>query len=169
PAPCAMSIWRSVNLADRGAVIVVIVQPSRHCRCSAAMHVIEVRGARAFRRHHQRADGALRRALARKELALMRLQDAFEDLAALRRLRIGHRHAPYVKASLSVPHPELGSNLESRLGDEPEPSPLEVRPQLEYVSERVQGRKIAVPRHRASILVFDVGSAVPELSKDHRE
>src|SRR5262245_45790792 len=99
PAPCAMSICASAKTVRRRTTVDI----SAGRGGLASMHVVEVRGAGPFRRHHQRPDGLLGRTLAREQLALVRLQDALQHLAALRGLRVSHLNGRDAEAGLGVP------------------------------------------------------------------
>src|SRR5204863_5288922 len=83
PAPCAISICASLKIAGAAKIVAI-----SDCRRRAAMDVAEIGGAGALGRHHQRAHGALGRALASEQLALVRLQHALEHFSALRGFRI---------------------------------------------------------------------------------
>ena len=62
-----------------------------------------------------------------EQLALGRLQHAFEHLAALRRLRIGDPDARHAEAPLGIPVGVAVADAQRRLRDEAEAAPLEVR------------------------------------------
>src|SRR5690242_4579361 len=133
PAPCAISMCVSEKTSGRGPAIVVM---SDRRGAGAPVHVVEVRGAGAFRRDHQRSGRTLGRALTAEQLALVRLQHALQDLAALRRLWIGHLNAGHIEPRFSVPRGVVGAEFQGRLRDEPEPPPFEVRPKFEDVGQR---------------------------------
>ena len=67
------------------------------------MLVIVIGRAGAFRRHHQRSDRMLGRALLAEQLALRRLQHALQHFPALRGLRIGDPHARHGEAPFRIP------------------------------------------------------------------
>src|SRR3954447_13786480 len=105
----------------------------------------------------------LGRARRAEDLALPRLDDALEDLAALARLRVGDAHARDREAPLGV---EVGvglAELEPALGDEPEPAPLEVRAQLEDLGHDLERARVAVVGDDAPVLVLDLAAALGEL------
>src|SRR5262245_16734329 len=163
PAPCAISICVSVKRRALGNAIVDI----SHRRRRSAVHVAEVGGTGAFRGHHERTDRAFRRALATEQLALMRFENAFEDLATLRGFRIGDLHARHRETDLCIPRRVSGAKLQRRLRDEAEAPPFEVGAELEHIREHAQRRYIAVPRHNAAVLVFDLGPAITHLPENH--
>src|SRR5262249_24704126 len=107
PAPCAMSMCASAN--DTRGTAMVLMSDRRGGR--PPVHVVVVGGARALRRHHQRADRKFRRAFAAEQLALMRLQHALEHFAALRGLGIGDLHSGHLESALGVPGGVLGPKL----------------------------------------------------------
>ena len=126
-----------------------------------AMLVIIVRGAGAFRRYHQRADGMFRRALLAEQLALRRLEDAFQYFAALRGFRIGDADAGDGEALLGVPLRVAVFDPQGGLGDEAEASPFEIGADLEDFADGFEGGAVAFPGDDAFILVFDDGSCRP--------
>ena len=55
-----------------------------------------------------------------------------------------------------------GRSLQGALGDEPEPSPLEVRAQLEHLGEHGQRLRVALVAHDAGVLVLDLAPALAD-------
>ena len=91
----------------------------------------------------------------------------FEHLAALARLRVGHAHAGHREAELGV---EVGVGVgqpQRALGDEAEPAPLEVRPQLEHLGHHLERAQVALVGDHARVLVLDLAAALGELAQDH--
>ena len=97
PAPCAISICGSRNRIGAEVAVRRTRRQAgvriRSARRGLPMLVVVVGRARAFRRHHQRADRVLGRALLAEQLALGGLEHALQHLAALRGLRVGDPHA----------------------------------------------------------------------------
>src|SRR3954470_13322944 len=93
--------------------------------------VVVVGRAGALGRDHARADRSLGRARGAEDLALPRLYDALQNLAALARLGIRDAHAGDAPAQLRVQVRVRRGQLEPALRDEAHAAPLEVRPQLE--------------------------------------
>src|SRR5262249_24518385 len=87
--------------------------------------VVVVRRARTLRRHHARPDRHLRRTRRPEHSALPRLDDSFQNLAALTRLRVSHSNTRHREAELCVECRELLPQLEGALIDEPQAAPLE--------------------------------------------
>src|SRR6185503_4403570 len=113
----------------------------------------------------QRANRALGCALAAKQLALNRLENAFEHLPALGGFGICHPDACDVEHFLRVPRGVTVADAERRLGDEAEPAPLEVRPELKDLGHRRESGAVAFPRDHASVLVLDDRSSFLELAQ----
>src|SRR5947208_1238614 len=93
--------------------------------------VVVVGGAGALAGDHAGADRPLGRAAGAEDLALPRLDDALEHLAALAGLRVGDADAGNAVGDLGV---EVGvglGQLQPALRDEAHPAPLEVGAQLE--------------------------------------
>src|SRR5207302_10481713 len=105
--------------------------------------VVVVGGARALGGDHAGANRPLGRAGGAEDLALPRLDDALQHLAALAGLRVGHPYAGHREDLLGVEGGVLVAHLEGRVGDEPEAPPLEVRPELNDLVDHLEG--LAVP------------------------
>ncbi len=67
------------------------------------MFVTVISCARSLRGNHQRPHRMFRRAFFAEQLALRRLQNAFQHFATLRRLGIGDAHAGHAEALLGIP------------------------------------------------------------------
>src|ERR1700726_2157959 len=128
---------------------------------------VVVRGAGAFGGHHARADRRLRRASGAENLALPRLENAFEDLAALAGLGVGDADARYGEHLLRVVLRELVLQLESALADEAEPAPLEMRAQLEHACEHLERLRVAIVVNDPLVLVLDFAASLLYLLDDH--
>ena len=102
PAPCAISICGSRKRILTGAVVMLNRRKLREHR-RFAMFVLIIRRAGAFVRHHQRAHRTLRSTFLAEQLALRRLQHAFENLAALGGLRIRNAHSGHGENALRIP------------------------------------------------------------------
>ena len=119
PAPWAVVMRSSRNLWRFARAVSMIPRIfSSRAATSAALDnfalpgepaVVVVGGAGALARDHARADRALRRARRAEHLALERLDDALEDLAALARLRVGDADVGDRVAALGV---EVGVRLD---------------------------------------------------------
>src|SRR6202162_6686519 len=96
----------------------------------------------------------LRRALTAKECTLMRLQHAFQHLAALRGLGISHPDARDFKALLRVPCGVLFVDSQRRLRDESQPAPLKIRTQLEDFGSGPRRGAVALPGDAPLALIF---------------
>src|ERR1700688_361491 len=68
-----------------------------------AMLVIVERRTRAFTRHHQRSNRALRRAFPREQFALCRFENALQYFAALSSLGIRDANPWNIESPLSIP------------------------------------------------------------------
>src|SRR5215207_474833 len=102
-----------------------------------------------------------------EHLALPGLDHALEHLAALAGLRVGDPHTGDLVADLGVPVGELPPQLQRALGDEPEPAPLEGRPQLHRLCDRLQRQRVALLADHAAVLVLDLGAPLAKLAEDH--
>src|SRR6185437_13186486 len=131
--------------------------------CPGEPAVVVIGGAGAFRRHHAGADRGLWRARGAEYLALPRLEHAFEYLAALAGLGVGYPDAGYLEQFLRVVGREVVAKLERGVRDEAEAAPLEVRPQLHGLADRLERDDVAVPRDDAGVLVLDAGLATGQL------
>ena len=103
--------------------------------------------------------GVLGRAGGAEDLALPRLDDALEHLAALARLRVGDAHAGHAVAPLGV---EVGVGVgqaQRALGDEAQAAPLEVRAQREDLGHHLQRAQVALVGDDAPVLVLDLAAA----------
>src|SRR5215468_4950403 len=170
PAPWAISICGSRNLILLAEMAMGGSVSERH-RVSDGhgfvMLIVVVSRAGAFRRNHQGADRCLRCAFAAEEFALRGFEDALENLAALRGVGIRNTHAGDREALLGVPIGVGRANLESRLRDEPEAAPLEIRPKLENFGHSAKRGAVAIPGNHALVLVFNLGLAAAKLAKKH--
>ena len=135
--------------------------------CARVPAEVVVRGARALRRHHAGADRRLRRACRAEHLALPRLEDALEHLAALACLGVRHANAGHGEHLLRVEVGVLVLQLEGALADEPEAAPLEMRAQLEHAREHLERLRIAVIVDDALVLVLDLAASLVDLLDDH--
>src|SRR5579862_8056898 len=105
----------------------------------------------------------LRRALFAKELALRGLEHALQHFSALRGFRIRHAHPWNFEALLCVPLGIALTDAQSRLRNEAQAPPFEVRAQFKDISHRPQGSAIPFPRNHTLILVLDLGFALMKL------
>src|SRR4029077_2071851 len=120
-------------------------------------------GAGALAGDHAGPDRPLRRARGPEDLALERLDDALEHLAALARLRVGDADVGDRVAALGV---EVGvglAELQPAVGDEAQAAPLEVRAQLEDLAHDLQRGEVALVGDDALVLVLDLAAALREL------
>src|SRR3954465_11093782 len=129
--------------------------------------VVVVGGAGPLRRDHARADRVLGGAGGPEHLALPRLDDALEDLAALARLGVGDTNTGHLVAHLGVEVGVVGGEAQGTLRDEAEPSPLEVRPQLEDLRHHLERAQVPLVRDDTAVLELDLTSPHPELAQDH--
>src|SRR5919204_4096211 len=129
--------------------------------------IVVVSRAGAFGGDHARADRPLGRARRSEHLALPRLDHALQHLAALARLGIGYADARDVEPKFRVPVGERRPELQRALRDEAEAPPLERRPQLHRLGDRLERARIPFLAHDARVLVLDLGAAVGELPEDH--
>src|SRR5579871_5126709 len=102
-----------------------------------------------------------------KELALVRLQHAFEHFSALRGFWIGDAGLGDWVALLRVPSGILVANAKGRLRDESEAAPFKVGAELEHLGHGLQSGAVAFPGNNALVLIFDFGLARLELSQQH--
>jgi len=82
---------------------------------------------------------------------------------------IGDANARNLEASLEVPRGIGVAYAQSRLRDESQTSPLEIRTQLENFRHGSQCSTIALPRNDTSVLVFHLGFAGVQLSQQHQD
>src|SRR5947209_15418688 len=112
--PPRISSWRSSPASSgegssgRGAS----ANPNRDGGVLGEAAVVVIGGAGTLGGHHARADRRLRGAGGAEHLALPRLDDALEDLAALARLGVGHPHAGHLELQLGVPRRVLLTELQ---------------------------------------------------------
>ena len=111
----------------------------------------------------------LRRALAAEQLALRRLQNALQHLAALRGFGIGDAHAGHVEALLGIPFCIVVADAQRRLRDEAQAAPFKIRPQLEDLGHCLERGAIALPRHNALVLVLNLRFAGFQLAQQHHD
>ncbi len=141
--------------------------PQGHRRLAMHPPEVVVGRAGALRRDHAGADGCLGRARRAEDLALPRLDDPLEHLAALARLGVRHPDVGDRVAQLGVEGGELRAQLQTALRDEAQPAPLEVWPQLEDLGQHGQGPGIASLAHHPRVLVLDLAAALPDLREQH--
>lgn len=107
------------------------------------------------------------RALVAKELALMRLQHAFEHFAALRRLRIGDSNSRNLETLLRVPFRVALAETQGRLRNKTESSPFEIRAQLENFGHGAERGTIPFPWNDSLVLILDSGLVGLQLAQHH--
>src|SRR4051794_7771597 len=169
PAPWAIVIRSSLKRGRFARAVSMIprIRSSRDGALTREPSVVVIRGARPLRRDHAGTDRVLGRARGAEDLALPRLDDALEDLAALARLGVGHAHARDREAALGV---EFGVGVrqpQRALRDEAEAAPLEVRAEREHLGHRPQRRRVALVRDDALVLVLHLAAPLAELAQDH--
>src|SRR5215217_74704 len=171
PAPWAIVIAVSLKRGRFARAVSMIprIRSSREDTLTREPPVVVVRSTGALRRHHARPDRMLGRAGGPEHLALPRLDDALEHLAALTRLGVGHAHARDAEALLGVEVGVGGAEGERGLRDEAEAAPLEVRAQHEHLRERLERLEVALLRDDALVLVLHPALAALKLAQDHED
>src|SRR5262249_42792922 len=102
-----------------------------------------------------------------EHLAFPGFQHALEHLTTLAGLRVSHTHARDGAAAFSVKASKSIPDLQRRVGDKPEATPLEVRTQLHHLMNDLQGLAVAVPRYHRSVLVFHLTPPCGKLFEEH--
>lgn len=109
------------------------------------------------------------RALVAKELALMRLQNAFENFATLRRFRIGNSNSGNLETLFRVPLSVALPQSQCRLRNETESSPFEIWTQLENLGHGTERGTIPFPWNDALVLILDHGLVGLQLTQHHHD
>src|SRR5215212_4133026 len=111
----------------------------------------------------------VRRAGRAEDPALVGLEHALQDLAALAGLGVSHPHARRGVAQLGVEIRVSWRELERGLGDKAEAPPLEVRTKFEDIGHALEGGEVPLPEDDPAVLVLDLAAALVELSHEHQD
>src|SRR5215471_14647840 len=128
---------------------------------------VVIRGAGAFRGDHQCAERSLRRTGRPEDLALMRLDDALQDFAALAGFRIGDLQIREREFSLGVEFRISLPDADAGMIDRSEAAPFKELAQLEDLIDCGQRGAIANACDDAGILVFDFAAPRVQLLEQH--
>src|ERR1700721_324771 len=137
--------------------------------CRVAVHPSEVviGGTGSLGRDHAGPDGGLGCTCRTEDLALPGLYDPLQDLPALTGLGARNPDSWYLVANLGVVFLEVSPQLERALRDESEASPLEVRTQLEHVTEYRKSLRIALFADDSRVLVLHLAPSLSDLAEQH--
>src|SRR6478609_4712403 len=124
---------------------------------------VVVSGAGALRGHHARANRRFGCAGGAEHLALPRLDDTLEHLAALACLGVGDPHSWHLELALRVELRVVGMHLQGALRDESQSAPFEVRPQLERLGHQLQRLGVALGTDHPGVLVLDLAAPLANL------
>src|SRR4051794_18744313 len=171
PAPWAIVMRSSLKRGRFARAVSMIprIRSSRDGALTREPSVVVVGGARPLGGDHARPDRVLGGARGAEDLALPRLDDALEHLAALACLRVGDPHARDAEALLGVEGRVGVREAQRALRDEPQAPPLEVRAQREDLGEHLERAQVALVGHDAAVLVLDLAATLLQLAEDHHE